>query len=59
MREVKVRIPTLDDILPKEFKEHMANAYKETLLALRSLIDAKIKKIEEGREKRLKKIEIQ
>ncbi len=59
MREVKVRIPTLDDILPKEFKEHMANAYKEVLLALRSLIDAKIKKIEEGREKRLKKIEIQ
>jgi len=58
MREIKIRIPTLDEVLPKEFKEHMANAYNEFLLALRSLIDEGIKRVEEKKEKRLKKIEI-
>ncbi len=55
MKEIKVKIPTLDDVLPREFKEHMANAYKEVLLAFRCLIDEKIKRIDE---KKLKKIEI-
>ncbi|WP_456328153.1 hypothetical protein [Archaeoglobus sp.] len=59
MKEVRIRIPTPDEILPNEFREHMANAYKEFLLALRSLIDERIKKVEERKEKKLKKIEIQ
>ncbi len=57
MREIRIRIPLPE--VPKEFKEHMANAYKEFLLAIRSVIDERIKKIEEGKEKRLKKIEVQ
>lgn len=59
MKEVKIRIPTIDDILPKGFMDHMANAYKELLLALRCLIDERIKKIDEMKEKKIKKIEIQ
>lgn len=57
MREVRIRIPTAEDILSSEFRRHMINAYKEVLLAIRSLIDERIKKIEEGKEK-IKKIEI-
>jgi len=46
VREVRVHIPELEDILPEEFVEHMLNAIKEILLALRTLIDLGIDKIE-------------
>ncbi len=61
-KEVKIEIPTLEDILPPEFTEHTLKAYKEFLIALRSLIDAQIKKIEEmekKEKKEIKKIEIE
>ncbi len=62
-RDVKLKIPTMDDILPEEFREHMFEAYKESLLAFRSLIDAQVKKIEEGETEKeskvVKKIEIE
>lgn len=64
MREVRVPIPELEDILPEEFVEHMLNATKEILLALRTLIDLGIDKIEAVEEiakakKEIKKIEIE
>ncbi|MDE3088194.1 MAG: hypothetical protein KGJ80_02255 [Chloroflexota bacterium] len=34
------------DLFPAEFKTHRRAAHRETLLALRSLIDAQIEKIE-------------
>ncbi|MFO7968216.1 MAG: hypothetical protein R6U44_11520 [Archaeoglobaceae archaeon] len=62
-RDVKLKIPTMDDILPEEFREHMFEAYKESLLAFRSLIDAQVKKIEKGETEKeskvVKKIEIE
>ncbi len=58
MREIKIRVPTAEDLVPKEFKIHMANAYKEVLLAIKSLIDDRIKKLESEEPKRIKKIEI-
>jgi hypothetical protein len=60
-REVKIKIPTPDDVLPDEFKKHMLQAYKESLLALKSLIEEHIKKIEElsAEKKEIKKIEIE
>ncbi|MFP3908948.1 MAG: hypothetical protein ACLFVI_05870 [Archaeoglobaceae archaeon] len=62
-RDVKVKIPTMDDVLPREFREHLMEAYKESLLAFRSLIDAQVKRIEEGEADReskvIKKIEIE
>jgi hypothetical protein len=58
-REIKIRIPTPDEILPEDFKTHMLNAYKEILLAMRSLIDEGIKRLEESKEKKkIKQIEI-
>lgn len=61
-REVRIMVPTVEDIFPEEFVEHALKAYKEFLIALRSLIDAQIKKIEET-EKRgrreIKKIEVE
>lgn len=62
LRGIKITIPAMEDIFPLEFTEHMLKAYKEFLIALRILIDAQIKKIEEleKREKReIKKIEIE
>jgi len=58
-REIKIRIPTPDEVLPEEFKTHMLNAYKEILLAMRSLIDEGIRRLEESKEKKkIKQIEI-
>ncbi|MFN3383687.1 MAG: hypothetical protein ACK401_02180 [Archaeoglobaceae archaeon] len=61
-KEVRIEIPTLEDIFPSEFTEHALKAYKEFLIALRSLIDVQIKKIEEmekKEKKEIKKIEIE
>lgn len=62
-RDVKVKVPTMDDIMPQEFREHLMEAYKEGLLAFRSLIDAQVKRMEEGEadkeSKVVKKIEIE
>lgn len=62
-RDVKIKVPTMNDILPEEFREHMFEAYKEGLLAVRSLIDAQVEKIEKGEAEKeskvVKKIEIE
>ena len=57
-KEIKIRIPTPDELVPEEFKSHVLNAYKELLLAMRSLIDEGIKKIEAKEKKEVKKIEV-
>ncbi|RUM33067.1 MAG: hypothetical protein DSY33_05580 [Archaeoglobus sp.] len=60
VKEIKIKIPTPDDIVSEEFAEHLANAYKELLLAAKCLIDSQIKRVEEKSKnpKELKKIEI-
>ncbi len=60
-KEIKIKVPTADDVLSEEFLKHMVNAYKELLLAARCLIDNQIKKVEEkaSNPKELKKIEIE
>jgi len=61
-KQVKIQVPTPDEIVPEEFSKHMLNAYKEFLLGFRSLIDEQIKKVEDiesGKvDKVIKKIEI-
>ncbi len=59
-KEIKIKIPTPEDVVSEEFVEHLANAYRELLLAARCLIDNQIKKVEEkaANPKELKKIEI-
>ncbi len=60
-KEIKIKVPTPDDIVSKEFAEHLANAYKELLLAAKCLIENQIRKVEERtsqESKELKKIEI-
>ncbi len=64
MREIKIVLPDLEDLLPEEFVQHMLNATKEILLAVRSLIDSGLDKIEAVEEiakakKEIKKIEIE
>lgn len=60
-KEIKIKVPTPNEVVPDEFKSHMLNAYKEFLLAMRSLIDESIKKIEEmeaKEKKEIRKIEV-
>lgn len=64
MREVKIVVPDLEDVLPEEFVQHTLNASKEILLAIRTLIDSTLDKIEAMEEiaeakKEIKKIEIE
>lgn len=64
VKEVKISVPELEDILPEEFVDHILNATKEILLALRTLIDLGIDKIEAVEEiakakKEIKKTEIE
>mgnify|MGYP000005862674 CR=1 FL=1 len=64
MREVKIILPELEDILPDEFVEHMLKATKEILLAVRTIIDSGLDKVEALEEvakakKDIKKIEIE
>ena len=51
--------PPLPEILPKEARGHIKAARKETLLTLRSLIDAAIGQMEEAEKKRQTKIEVE
>ena len=51
--------PPLPKILPKETRGHIRAARKETLLALRSIIDAAIGRMEEAEKKRRTKIEVE
>jgi len=55
---VRIMIPKPNELLPDDFKKHMLQAYKEVLLAMRSLIDVQIKKLEEFEKKEIKKIDI-
>ncbi|WP_456330102.1 hypothetical protein [Archaeoglobus sp.] len=64
MREIKIVLPDLEDVVPEEFMQHMLNATKEILLAMRTLIDSGLDKIEAVEEiakakKEIKKIEIE
>lgn len=47
MKEVKIKVPTPDDVIPEEFRIHMLNAAKEFLLAFKCLVDDRLKKLEE------------
>ncbi len=60
-KEIKIKVPTPEDVVSEEFVKHLANAYKELLLAAKCLIDNQIKKVEEKAEnpRELKKIEIE
>ncbi len=64
MREIKIVLPDLEDVVPEEFMQHMLNATKEILLAMRTLTDSGLDKIEAVEEiakakKEIKKIEIE
>jgi hypothetical protein len=60
--EVVIRVPTLGRLLrafmPEEAVEHLYAAQREQLLAARAMIDAAIKRLEEGEPKRIRRTEI-
>ena len=47
MKEIRIRIPTPDDLLCGEFGKHILKAYKEFLLAVASIPRRHVKRIEE------------
>ncbi len=61
-KEIRIKVPTPNEVVPEEFKGHLLNASKELLLAMRSLIDESLRKLEEMEsrgKKELKKIEVE
>ncbi len=64
-REIRIVLPDelFNLFLPAETKKHLLRAKKEILLALRSLIDARIealeKREEKGAEEKKKKIDVE
>jgi hypothetical protein len=46
-------------LLPEEFHSHMRAARKETLLAMRSLLDAVVEDVEKPRPKKATKIKVE
>ncbi len=46
--ELVIRIPNFFNWIPEDFKSHMRAARREQLLAVRSLIDAAIERMDEG-----------
>jgi hypothetical protein len=59
-REIRISIPEelFSLIIPERAIHHLYSARKEMLLALRSLIDAKIEALEKKEEKKTKKKKI-
>ncbi len=55
MKEVKIKVPEIKDVIPEKAIEHIYNAYREILLAIREIITHNIEKSE----KKIKKIEIE
>jgi hypothetical protein len=55
MREIRIRIPTPEDIIYGEAGKHLLKAYKEFLLALASIPQGQIEVIEELEKKVEKK----
>jgi hypothetical protein len=51
--------PRLTPPMPPEFREHTKSAFREMLLAYRSLVDAAIAKTEKGEEQPVTKIKIE
>jgi hypothetical protein len=47
MKEIRIRVPTLDDFFSGEFGRHLLKAYKEFLLAVASIPHRHVKRIEE------------
>ena len=63
-KEIKILVPAgIPEIIPKETRIHILQAYKEFLLGIRELVDQGIKKIdheiESTKEKKLKKIKVE
>uniref|UniRef100_A0A7J2TKI5 Uncharacterized protein n=1 Tax=Archaeoglobus fulgidus TaxID=2234 RepID=A0A7J2TKI5_ARCFL len=61
-REFRIPFPSVEDFIPREFLEHSLKAYREFLLALRSLIDfqlERLEKMEKKERKEIRKIEIE
>jgi len=56
-REIRISIPEelFSFFIPEKAHEHLLRARKETLLALRSLIDSKIEALEKREEKKTEK----
>ncbi|AGK61928.1 hypothetical protein Asulf_01962 [Archaeoglobus sulfaticallidus PM70-1] len=65
MKEIKIKVPDIDEILPEEVMKHLLQSYKELLMAFKKGIEYKIERIDRIEEKmttkkkELKKIDIE
>ena len=59
VKGLRSRLRRRRGLLPEEFHDHMRAARKETLLAMRSLLDAAIESMEKPRSKKATKIKVE
>lgn len=45
-KEIKIKLPDVDEICPAEIRRHLFQSYKEFLLALKKAIDFQIERVE-------------
>ncbi len=59
MKGIRSHLRQRRGLLPEEFHNHVRAAHKETLLAVRSLLDAAIEHVEKPRSKKATKIKVE
>jgi|Deesub1362A_J573_1020465.scaffolds.fasta_scaffold00049_29 hypothetical protein len=50
-KEIKIKVPEIDEIMPADVRRHLIQSYKEFLIALKRAIDIQIEKLDEIQEK--------
>jgi|Deesub1362A_J573_1020465.scaffolds.fasta_scaffold00242_31 hypothetical protein len=64
-KEIKIKVPEIDEVFPEEVRNHIFQSYKELLMAFKKAIDYQIEKIDELQErmktekKELKRISVE
>jgi|Deesub1362B_J571_1020462.scaffolds.fasta_scaffold00039_106 hypothetical protein len=64
-KEIKIKLPEVDEICPAEIRKHLFQSYREFLLALKKAIDFQIERIDKLEEKlapekkEIKKIDVE
>ncbi|MBO8182765.1 MAG: hypothetical protein H0Z28_08240 [Archaeoglobus sp.] len=64
-KEIKIKLPEVDEICPAEIRRHLFQSYREFLLALKKAIDYQIEKVDKLEEtlapkkKEIKRVDVE
>jgi hypothetical protein len=46
-KEIKIKLPEIDEVLPEDVRKHLFQSYREFLMAFKRAIEFQIEKIDE------------